>query len=55
MTNALGVKLRENGLYYSPNNALGFNCLLLFVIGARGIGKTYGYKKFVVNRFIKSG
>ncbi|HCK2034337.1 TPA: phage DNA encapsidation protein [Enterococcus faecium] len=55
MTNNLGVKLKEKNLYYSPNNALGFNCLMLFVIGARGIGKTYGYKKFVVNRFIKHG
>lgn len=41
--------------YYNPNNALGFNTLLSFIIGARGVGKTYGYKKFVINRFIKKG
>lgn len=55
MSTALASKIREKNLYYNPNNALGFNCLLLFVIGARGFGKTYGYKKFVINRFIKKG
>lgn len=49
------VKKETEMPWYSPNNALGFNSLLSFIIGARGIGKTYGYKKFVINRFIKKG
>ena len=54
---AMAVKEKETLElpYYKPNNALGFNCLLSFIVGARGIGKTYGYKKFVINRFIKAG
>lgn len=41
--------------HYSPNHALGFNSLISFIIGARGFGKTYGFKKFIINRFIKKG
>lgn len=48
-------KTKEEIPYYNPNNALGYNTLLSFIVGARGIGKTYGFKKFVVNRFIKKG
>lgn len=51
----LKQKLIDANLYYNPALALGYNFLLLFIIGARGIGKTYGYKKFVINRFIKKG
>lgn len=43
----------DNSLYYNPNKLLSYNRILNFVIGARGIGKTYGFKKYVINRFIK--
>jgi hypothetical protein len=42
-------------LWYDPNKLLSYNRVLNFIIGARGIGKTYGYKKYVVKRFLKSG
>lgn len=41
--------------WYDINRLLSFNRILNFCIGARGIGKTYGAKKYVVNRFIKHG
>lgn len=45
----------DKSLFYNPNKMLSYNRILNFVIGARGIGKTYGMKKYVVNRFIKHG
>ena len=42
-------------LYYNPNKLLSYNRILSFVIGARGIGKTYGLKKYSIKRFIKHG
>ena len=45
----------DTSLYYNPNKLLSYNRILNFIIGARGIGKTYGYKKFCINRFLKHG
>lgn len=45
----------DTSLYYNPNKLLSYNRILNFIIGARGIGKTYGYKKFCINRFLKLG
>lgn len=45
----------DNSLFYNPNKMLSYNRILSFVIGARGLGKTYGMKKYVINRFIKTG
>jgi hypothetical protein len=45
----------DKSLYYDPNKLLSYNRILNFVIGARGIGKSYGFKKHVVNRFLKHG
>lgn len=45
----------EKSLYYDPNKMLSFNRILSFVIGARGIGKSYAMKKHVIRRFIKHG
>lgn len=45
----------DKTLFYNPNKLLTYNRILNFVIGARGIGKTYGWKKHIVNRFIKHG
>ena len=45
----------DKSLYYNPNKLLTYNRILNFVIGNRGYGKSYGWKVFVVKRFIKSG
>lgn len=42
-------------MYYDPNKTLSRQRLFSFVIGARGVGKTYGAKKTVIKRFLKSG
>jgi len=45
----------EQSLYYNPNKLLSYNRILNFVIGARGIGKSYAWKKHPINRFLKYG
>lgn len=42
-------------MYYDPNKTLSRQRLFNFVVGARGIGKTYGAKRTVINNFIKKG
>lgn len=42
-------------LYYSPNKLLSYNRILNFVIGARGIGKSFAFKEHPIKRFIKHG
>ena len=41
------------GVFYDYQKVLSYNALLNFIIGERGVGKSYGAKKFVANRFIK--
>lgn len=45
----------DKNVYYSPNDMLSHNRLLNFIIGSRGIGKSYSMKKYVISRFIKTG
>jgi len=45
----------DKSLYYSPDKLLTYNRILNFVIGARGIGKSYAWKKYPIKQFLKSG
>lgn len=45
----------DKSLYYNPNKMLSYNRILNFVIGARGIGKSYSFKMYPIKRFIKYG
>lgn len=45
----------ETSLYYDPQKLLSYNRILNFVIGARGVGKSYAWKKHPINRFLKHG
>jgi hypothetical protein len=45
----------DKTLYYSPNKMLSYNRILNFVIGARGIGKSYAWKVHPIKRFLKYG
>ena len=45
----------DKNLYYDPNKMLSYNRILNFIIGARGIGKSYSMKKYPIKRFIKHG
>lgn len=40
-------------MYYDFNRILTYNAMINILFGERGVGKTYGASKFVVNQFIK--
>lgn len=41
--------------HYDYGPILSYNCLFNFILGARGVGKTYGAKKLTLKKFIKNG
>lgn len=41
--------------WYDPTKIKSYNKFLNFIIGGRGIGKTYGFKKDAINHFKKKG
>ena len=45
----------DKGLYYNPQKLLSFNRILNFIIGARGIGKSFAFKEYPIKRFLKHG
>lgn len=45
----------DSSVFWDYKQTLTFNALLNFIIGNRGGGKSYGAKKFVINRFLKKG
>lgn len=44
-----------NKLYYSYQRVHSFNAMMNYIIGERGVGKTYGAIEYVVDRFLKKG
>ena len=44
-----------NNIYYDYQKILSYNAFLSFLIGERGVGKTYGAIKFCISRFLKKG
>lgn len=40
-------------MYWNLDKVLSYNCLFNFILGARGVGKTYGLKKYVIKQFLK--
>ena len=42
-------------MFYNYDKLISYNALFNFVLGERGVGKTYGATKFVINDFIKRG
>ena len=42
-------------MYYDYHKILSYNALLNILIGERGVGKTYGATKLVINKFLKKG
>ena len=42
-------------MFYDFNKLLSYNALLNFVIGERGVGKSFGAKKFVISDYLKTG
>lgn len=42
-------------MYWDINKSLSYNALFNFIIGARGVGKSYGAKKLAIQNFLKKG
>ena len=42
-------------MYYNGNIALTYNCLFNFVVGSRGVGKTFWFKEWAIKDFLKTG
>ena len=42
-------------MYTNITEIMGYNAFLNFIIGERGVGKTYSSKVYVINRFLKTG
>lgn len=49
-----GGNVQEN-VWYDVNKTLSYNCLFNFVVGPRGVGKTYSCKRRVIRKFLKTG
>jgi hypothetical protein len=41
-------------IWWNPQRTASYNCLFNFIIGMRGAGKTYGFLKREIERFLKS-
>ena len=51
----IGEKLtKESSIYFNPNPIFCWQRLLYFIIGTRGVGKTYGFVKRSIKRYIKA-
>lgn len=46
---------KDTSIYWDISKVLSYNCLFNFVVGARGVGKTYAFKKRAISRFLKLG
>lgn len=42
-------------MYWDIGQTLSHNCLMNSIVGIRGVGKTYGFKKWAVKDFLKNG
>ena len=45
----------SDSIYWDINRPRSYGCMLNFIVGARGCGKTYGFKKWAIADFIKTG
>lgn len=43
------------GLYWDISKPLSYNALFNFIVGARGTGKTFGFKNWAIKDFLKNG
>jgi hypothetical protein len=47
--------MTKKNMFYDLSKMQSYNALLNFLLGGRGIGKTYGMKKWSINDFLKTG
>lgn len=43
----------DTSIFYDIRKALSYNALLTFIVGERGVGKSYSAKDYVATHFIK--
>ena len=48
-------KVNDTSIYFTLDKILSYNALISIILGERGVGKSYGAKKFVAKRFINKG
>jgi len=46
---------KDNNIFWDIYTPLSYNALFNFVVGERGNGKTYGCKKYVIEKFLDTG
>lgn len=51
----MGITKEQTLAYYSFSKIMSFNAYYNIIIGARGLGKTFGAKKLIIGRAIKTG
>lgn len=49
------MKKIDTSIFYNYDRVMSYNAMLNIIIGERGVGKSYGIKKHVIKRFIKTG
>lgn len=42
-------------MFWDISQTLGYNCLFNFIVGNRGGGKTYGFKQWAIQSYLKTG
>ncbi len=45
----------EENIFFNYEKLISYNAYLNFLIGSRGVGKTFGASEFVINQFLKHG
>ena len=45
----------DKPFWYSYNKVLSYHAMMNYIIGERGVGKSYGLKQYLLNRFKKKG
>ena len=48
------VSKPDYNIFYNGNRTLTHNCLFNFIVGSRGAGKTFWFKKWAIEDFIKN-
>lgn len=47
------MKKEKQSMFWDINKSLSYNCLFNFIVGNRGGGKTYGAKKYCIDKFLR--
>lgn len=45
----------DSSIFFDIKRTLTHNCLFNFIVGSRGVGKTYAFKKWAIEDFLKTG